>query len=117
MNELAQEILVFAPFLLAVIATGVVWRSVDQRGLYFCSALLSCLGIQALVSPVAVSYWFFSGRAALSHSNDAFVRSLATSAVFQIIAGGPFLFWLRRGLKRRLPLDTDAARQPETGHG
>lgn len=97
MPSLLVAMLVFAPVLIALAATAVVWRGVRHRALYFVVGLLVCLGIQQMLAPAAVGAMFLRGTFS-PEASAAFEQTLVVSAVAQLLLGGSVLWWLFRGL-------------------
>jgi hypothetical protein len=96
MSETFVSALVLTPLLLALVASAAAWRFVSRPMLFLVISALSLLGVQAVLSPVAVSWFFFQGGA----THDAFVHSVATGTTGVVVLGIPILWWLFKGLRR-----------------
>jgi hypothetical protein len=96
MSESILSALVLAPLILALVASVAAWRFVVRPVLFLVVAVLSLLGMQAVLSPVAISSIFFPGDT----THDAFVHSATAGAAGVVILGIPLLWWLFKGLRR-----------------
>lgn len=113
MPDYILGILISLPYILAAIATLMSWRFISRRLLFIVTAVLSLMGLQALVNPGAIFVLLPSGEGLTeAAAHVAFTRTVIVSSVIQIILGLPFLWWLYLGFKPNSPLHTDAqARQ------
>jgi hypothetical protein len=101
MSEALLGLLVFMPVVVAVTAAAFVWRRVERPVLFPFAGALSLLGLQAIVSPVAVGVFLPSGGGlTLAAANAAFGQSVVFAAVVVVLLGCPVLWWLYRGLRR-----------------
>jgi hypothetical protein len=101
MSEGLLIALIFAPLVVAAIAAAAAWRFTSRPVLYLVVATFVLLGVQALISPVAIGI-FLAPDATLSKAaaQEAFVRSVVSGALAVVILGSPLLWWLYRGLRR-----------------
>ena len=101
MPEALLDFLIIMPVIVAVVAAALSWRRLGRPVLFLVTAVLSLLGIQAIVSPAVISIVLPSSsgltRAA---ANTAFVHSVVSAAVLVVVVGCPLLRWLFLGLRR-----------------
>lgn len=101
MSENLLSILIFSPLVVAAIASAFAWRFTSRPVLYLVVSAFVLLGVQALISPVAISV-FLVPDATISKAaaHEAFVHSVVSAALGVVILGLPLLWWLYRGLRR-----------------
>ena len=101
MNETLLTILIWFPVLLAISATLIAWRTIEQRMLFFVAGSFLLLGVQSVVSPAAIGIFMLpdsniSAAAALK----AFSHSVVASAVIVGTVGSALLWWLYSALRQ-----------------
>lgn len=87
--------LVLAPLILALIAGVAAWRFVARPVLFTAVSGLSLLGVQAVLSPVAISSIFIPGGT----THDAFTDSVVAGTIGVVVVGIPLMWWLFKGLR------------------
>lgn len=95
MSETLLSALVLAPLVLALVASVAAWRFVARPVLFMVVSVLSLLGVQAVLSPVAISSIFIPGGT----THDAFAHSVAAGTIGVVVLGIPLLWWLFKGLR------------------
>jgi ABC-type sugar transport system permease subunit len=101
MSENLLSALIFTPLIVAAIASAITWRFTPRPVLYLVASVLVLLGIQALISPVAISVFLVPDtNLSKAAAHEAFVRSVVSGALGVVILGSPLLWWLFRGLRR-----------------
>ena len=100
-SEALLAVLIGTPFIIAILATGLCWRSLRHRVLFFLVSVLSLLGIQQVFVPAAFAILMQSdvGLRGAAHS-DGFLRSIVGSTAIEVVAGGLILWWLSRALRK-----------------
>lgn len=95
MSATLLSALVLAPLILALIAGVAAWRLVARPVLFMVVSALSLPGVQAVLSPVAISSIFIPGGT----THDAFADSVVAGALGVVVLGIPLLCWLFKGLR------------------
>ena len=95
MSEPLITIIVCTPMIIGLIAGAIAWRVVTRPTLFLVVSLFSLMGVQAVLSPIAVSWFFTRGPV-----NEAFIQSIVAGAIGVALIGIPLLWWLYRGLRR-----------------
>ena len=101
MSTFMLGLLINLPFVVALIATAVVWRTIQRRWLFLIAATLSLLGLQSLITPVSIGIFMPNGggltRAVVI---DSFTYSVRVAAVAILVPGVPYLWWLRYAFRK-----------------
>lgn len=95
MSEALLSALVLVPLVLALIAGVAAWRFVARPVLFTAVSGLSLLGVQAVLSPVAISSIFIPGGT----PHDAFTDSVVAGTIGVAVLGIPLMWWLFKGLR------------------
>jgi hypothetical protein len=96
MSEPILSALILTPVILGALASVAVWRLVSRPILFLAVSIFSLLGVQAVISPVAIASFLTPN----SPAHDAFVRSVLAGTAGVVILGIPLLWWLFKGLRR-----------------
>jgi hypothetical protein len=81
-----------APVVFAIFTTAAAWRSISHRGVFAAVALLTFLGLSALIYPGALRYFPFSPTPVFN--------ALTSTAALVALIGFPLLLALRHALRR-----------------
>ena len=100
MSEAQIATLVGLPVIIAILASVIAWRTVSRPWLFLVASLLALLGLQGIAAPAATAVFYPSPVSGPLTWDSPFARGLVLSAVLQLAVGGPFLWWLSRGLRK-----------------
>ena len=113
-NMLPSVVLPLLPVLWAVVAGAFWWRQLASPWLFFLTAILALLGIQAVLTFVwdwwpaarASGYFLESTKVsaeAVQRQLEETNRAAIIQAVIVVIAAVPYLFWLKGALGVQKP--------------
>jgi hypothetical protein len=101
MSTFMLGLLINLPFVVALIATAVVWRTINRQLLFFVAAALSLLGLQSLIAPVSIGIFLPHGGGLTQHVViDSFTQSVRAAAAAILMLGIPYLWWLRYAFRK-----------------
>ena len=101
MSGITLVILIFTPPIMALTASFIYWRTLSHPFLFFITAMLSMVGLQALIEPIVFSLLLPNiDHVQLAATDDIFSRPYIISTGGQIIFGLASLRWLSLGLRR-----------------
>jgi len=96
MSSVTLGLLINLPFLIAVIATLIVWRHLKYHFLFLITATLSLLGLQSAILAPIIGAFLPTSKLTQLFVIGSFEQAIIVSALALLIIGVPFLWWLLR---------------------
>jgi len=87
-----------APFVFALVATAVAWRSIPHRALYAVLAVLSFWGLSTLTYPFLLDQLNPTASGPATYPSAQF-NVIAANAAIGVLLGFPLMWWLRNALR------------------
>jgi ABC-type sugar transport system permease subunit len=101
MSTFMLGLLLNLPFVMALIATALVWRIIHHRALFLVTAALSLLGLQSIIAPASIGIFLpHGGGLSQAVVIDSFTQSVRVAAVVILLLGVPYLWWLRYAFRK-----------------